>query len=121
MTSSLCFCAPRSWQEAGKWMIQLLFVKPLRGLGEILRGLNRGGRELLRATASAAVSAVWNQLGADGEVNVRQGLNQVLAGAQELIPLSIVAVLIWSCWNPSVLYLLSAVWVLAQLVCVAID
>lgn len=110
-----------SWKETGQSVLQSLLVQPLRGFGEILRGLALAGPELARAAGAAAVAAVRQQLGTEGQAKVRQGIDQVLAGVPALAVPLIVALAIWICWSPTIVFLCSVVWVFGLAMCLTVD
>jgi hypothetical protein len=81
-------------------------------LTEIVAGVAQAGPELVLATTSAIVHAVEHHLGPDGQVRVEQGAGLVLAGAQRMIVPAAMAMGFWLCWNPGIVFLTSAAWVL---------
>jgi hypothetical protein len=92
--------------------IDVLVIQPLQGLTEILAGAAQAGPELVLATTSAIVQAVEHHLGPDGQFRVEHGGGLLLAGAQRMLVPAAMALGVWLCWNPGIVFLTSAAWVL---------
>jgi hypothetical protein len=112
----LRFCA-----ETVKAAFDVLVIQPLHGLKDILAGVAQAGPKLVQAVASATVQAVEQHLSPDGQAKVEQGGKMILTGAKRMIAPAVVAVGFWICWNPGVLYLASAAWVLVMAMCLVAD
>lgn len=92
--------------------LDVLVIQPLQGLKKILAGVVQAGPELVLATTSAIVHAVEHHLGPDGQARVEQGGGMVLAGAQRMLVPAAMVLGLWLCWNPGIVFLTSAAWVL---------
>lgn len=99
----------------------VLVIQPLQGLTEILAGAAQAGPEVVLATTSAIVHAVEHHLGPDGQARVEQGGGMVLAGAKRMIVPATMALGFWLCWNPGIVFLTSAAWVLVLASCLVAD
>lgn len=93
-------------------------IQPLRGLQEIVTGVAQAGPELALAVGAASAQAVRQHLSPDAQLRIHEGGEAILAGAKRLTAVVAVAVGFWLLWNPKVLCLLSAAWVLA--VCLSV-
>jgi len=111
--SHVLHCCARAVRAA----IDVLVIQPLHGLTEILAGAAQVGPELVLATSSAIVHAVEHHLGPDGQARVEQGGGMVLAGAKRMIVPATMALGFWLCWNPGIVFLTSAAWVLVLASC----
>ena len=111
----------RCCAETVRWAFDALVIEPLQGLRAMLAGVAQAGPELAQAAAAATVEAIERHLGPAGQARVGQGGELVLAGAKRMIPPAVVAAGFWIYWNPSILYLASAAWVLVLATCLVAD
>jgi hypothetical protein len=111
----------RCCADTARWALDALIIEPLQGLRAMLAGVAQAGPELAQAAASATVDAIERHLGPDGQVRVQQGSELILAGAKRMVPPAVVAAGFWIWWNPGILYLASAAWVLVLATCLVAD